>query len=293
MPEGLWEKIRIPCDERWEAAMTAENLRDESSEDTCVPTMVVARIARRVFPTLRNTDAVTLAFRSVDSDAAGLVKITDLKRLIHNLVFINNHWPALHALKRNSGYEMDLTTFRGSWQSFDKPDAEKDTSIEADTVFTALLNARQDTADEERPTRVSFDEFISALSLRYADGEDKDGGFETDLDDKLKLAAELKIAGNESYKKENWSEAIEHYTRALDAIKACEAESSQVSCLALPVDCHTAVCAYVTTCRARRRSSWLCCSRTVPRRAGSPIAAWTHSQTASAASSWLRPTGEA
>ena len=219
--------------------------------------------------------------------------IPKVKRLIHNLVFINNHWPALHALKRNSGYEMDLTTFRGSWQSFDKPDAEKDTSVEADTIFTALLNARQDTADEERPTRVSFDEFISALSLRYADGEEKDGGFETDLEDKLKLAAELKIAGNESYKKENWSEAIEHYTRALDAIKACEAESSQVSCLALPVDCHTAVCAYVTTCHARRRSSWLCCSRTVPLRAGSPIAAWTHSQTASAASSWLRPTGEA
>ena len=290
LPEGVWEKIRLPCDERWDAVLASEKLLAEGgSVDTeaAVPTVVVARIARRVFPTLRNTEAVTTAYRTVASDAAGMVKASDLKRMIHNLVFINNHWPAVHALKHNCGYDMDLTTFRGSWQSFSlirasavgvavdgvsavnkesllkAADGITDESAgEADAVFACLMDdrftaitakiaAQQDTTGDpegedaaaapaaeppaitERPTRASIDEFISALAMRFADQEDKDGGFIADLEEKLALAAELKIAGNESYKGENWSEAIDNYTRALDAIKACEAETAQTDLVAV------------------------------------------------------------
>eukprot|EP01046_Picozoa_sp_COSAG06_P044594 COSAG06_NODE_6035_length_3140_cov_1.925682_1_plen_896_part_10 len=262
LPEGLWEKIRLPCDERWETVLVSENLSSDSDEvevNTLVPPVVVARIARRVFPTLRNTDAVSMAYRTVPSDAAGMIQVADLKQLMHNLVFINNHWPAVYALKRNAGYDMDLITFRGSWQSFclsptrteGAKETGTDTADEIDSVFAQLMDERfrktveakqqikeaaaeadeeeeeSDLPPTERPTRASFDEFISALAMHYADDEEADGGFAADLEEKLALCRELKTAGNESYKGENWAEAIEHYTRALDAIKACEAEAKE------------------------------------------------------------------
>jgi tetratricopeptide (TPR) repeat protein len=264
LPAGLWEKIRLPCDERWQKVLASENVGSDRDNENVLPTVVVARIARRTFPTLRNTEAIGVAYRTVPSDAAGMVHASDLKRLIHNLVFINNHWPALYSIQRNSGYDMDLITFRRHWQSFcasptraDAADKEESTESaeEADNLFAMLMDARhlktteqranhsgaaEDTSDpvaedpvEERPTRASFDEFISALAMRFADEEKGDDGFAADLEEKLALAAELKIAGNESYKNENWSEAIEHYTRALDAIKACEAEAEQTDLAAV------------------------------------------------------------
>ena len=268
LPEGLWEKIRLPCDERWETVLVSENLSSDSDEvevNTLVPPVVVARIARRVFPTLRNTDAVSMAYRTVPSDAAGMIQVADLKQLVHNLVFINNHWPAVYALKRNAGYDMDLITFRGSWQSFclsptrteGAKETGTDTADEIDSVFAQLMDERfrktveakqqikeaaaeadeeeeeSDLPPTERPTRASFDEFISALAMHYADDEEADGGFAADLEEKLALCRELKTAGNESYKGENWAEAIEHYTRALDAIKACEAEAKETDLAAV------------------------------------------------------------
>ena len=157
---------------------------------------------------------------------------------------------------------MDVTTFRRHWQSFcaTRADAADKTenaesADEADKVFALLMDTRylktmeqqaydggaEDDASDpvaedpvvERPRHASFDEFASALAMRYAHEEESDGGFAADLEEKLALAAELKIAGNESYKSENWSEAIEHYTRALDAIKACEAEPEQTDLAAV------------------------------------------------------------
>jgi DNA-binding FadR family transcriptional regulator len=53
---------------------------------------------------------------------------------------------------------------------------------------------------------------------------------------KLSLSSEAKTAGNEAYRAENWTLAIDQYTRALDAIMTGEAD--QAGEWSLCIGCH-------------------------------------------------------
>ena len=158
----------------------------------------------------------------------GLIRVSDIAALASNIVYINNHWSALAALKdRYSDQLLDLVTFRDCWLQFTNDTDSEAAKANADKIFSSLMDAQQSNSNSgaERPARATFDCFVSALCEQHARAEPVEACMNQDQDRMLDLSADYKASGNGAYRADNWDQAILYYTRALDAIHASDVDN--------------------------------------------------------------------